>query len=213
MKEDVARLGIKIVAEEEMAITASDVTSQIINIRKAQPDYIIWHGFLPGMLVAPVFLKTARQYLPKVPILGTHYQTTTPMIIAGGQAADGLVGVSTLAQWHESNNPFVRLVQEQGAKSKRQIPFAEQANYILGWNLGLLGAHAVDVTTASGDVSREGVKKALEKSTWDFDGMYEGRKFSYASHKVPMARMYKASFAQKQWNAITPWLNADEELK
>jgi hypothetical protein len=43
--------------------------------------------------------------------------------------------------------------------------------------------------------------------------MYEGRKFSYASHKVPMARIYKASFTQKQWNVITPWLDADEELK
>jgi branched-chain amino acid transport system substrate-binding protein len=213
LKEDVVRLGIKIVAEEEMAITASDVTSQIINIRKAQPDYIIWHGFLPGMLVAPVFLKTARQYLPKVPILGTHYQTTLSMILAGAQAADGLIGVSTQVQWEETNNPFVRLVHEQAAKSKRQFPAGEPPNYMGGWILGLMAAHAVDVTVASGDVSREGMKKALEKSTWDFDGMYEGRKFSYASHKVPMARIYKASFAQKQWNPITPWLNADEELK
>ena len=212
-KENATKLGIKIVTEEEMAITASDVTAQVLNIRKAQPDYILWHGFLPGMLVAPVFLKTAHQYLPKVPILGTEFQTSPVMIVAGGQAADGIIGITSGVQWYETNNAFTKLVQEQAAKNKRDLPFGEQSNYILGWKMALLGAHAVDVAAASGDLTREGVKKALEKSSWDFNGMYEGRKFSYASHKVPMARIYKASFTQKQWNVITPWLDADEELK
>ena len=213
LKEEASRLGIKIVAEEEMAVSASDVTSQVLNIRKAQPDYIIWHGFLPRMLVAPVFLKTVRQYLPKVPILGTHYQTTTPMITGGGEAADGLIGVSTLPQWYETQNPFIKLVREQAEKRGRKLTENDQPDYIQGWALGMLGAHAVDVAIASGDLTREGVKKALEKSTWDFAGMYEGRKFSYASHKVPMIRVFKASFSQRRWNAITPWLNVNEELK
>jgi branched-chain amino acid transport system substrate-binding protein len=213
LRSEAPKLGIKIVGEEEMAISATDVTSQVLNIRKAQPDYILWHGFLPRMLVAPVFLKTVRQYLPKVPILGTHYQTTPPMITGGGEAADGLIGVGTLAQWYENQNPFIKLVQEQAEKRGRKLNEADQADYIQGWALGLIGAHAVDVAIASGDLTREGVKKALEKATWDFAGMYEGRKFSYASHKVPMIRIFKASYAQKRWNAISPWLNADEELK
>jgi len=213
LKEDVKKLGIKIVAEEEMAITASDVTAQVLNIRKAKPDYILWHGFLPGMPVSTVFLKTVKQYLPKVPILGTHYQTVMGMITAGGPAADGLIGVSTSVMWHETNNPFVKLAHEQAKKRGREIPVGEESNYIGGWMLGLMGAHAVDVAAASGDMTREGVKKALEASTWDFDGMYEGATFSYASHKVPMARIFKASYAQKRWNAMTPWLNVDKELK
>ena len=213
LKEDCKKLGIQIVDEEEMAITASDVTSQILNIRKAKPDYIIWHGFIPGMPVSTVFLKTVKQYLPKVPILGTHYQTTVNMILAGGEAADGLIGVSTSVHWHEISNPFVKFVHDQAKKWKRDIPLAEESNYIGGWMLGLIGAHAVDVAVVSGDLTREGVKKALEKSTWDFEGMYEGASFSYASHKVPMARIFRASFAQKRWNAITPWLNVDKELK
>jgi len=213
MKEDAAKLGIKIVAEEEVAVTASDVSTQIINIRKAQPDYLIWHGFLPGMLVAPVFLKTARQYLPKVPILGTDFQTSPTMVAAGGPAADGIIGVNTRVQWHETGNPFIRLVHEQAAKRERKIPWAEQSYYILGWTMALLGAHALDVAAAAGDLSREGVKKALENSVWDFNGMYDGRKFSYKSHKVPMARIYRASAAKKEWDPITPWLDADEELK
>ena len=66
---------------------------------------------------------------------------------------------------------------------------------------------------AANDLTREGVKKNLEASSWDFAGMYEGKTFSYASHKVPMARIFKASAAQNQWNPITPWMNVDEELK
>jgi len=213
LKEDASRLGIQIVSEEEMVPTASDVTTQVLNIRKAKPDYIIWHGFLPGMLVAPVFIKTAKQYLPDVPLLGTHYTTIPQMIIAAGEASEGMMGVSTTAMWHETANPFVKLVQEQAEKNGRKIPEGEQLNYILGWTLGVGAAHAVEGGVASGDLTREGVKTALEKSTWDFAGMYEGKKFSYASHKVPMARIFKASFAQKQWNAVTPWMNADDELK
>ncbi len=213
MKEDAAKLGIKIVAEEEVAVTASDVSTQIINIRKAQPDYLIWHGFLPGMLVAPVFLKTARQYLPKVPILGTDFQTSPTMIAAGGPAADGIIGVNTRVQWQETGNPFVKLVQEQAAKRERKLPWAEQSNYILGWTMATLGAHALEAAAGTGDFSRAGVKKAMENSVWDFYGMYEGKKFSYQSHKNPMARIFKASAAKKEWDAITAWLNVDEELK
>jgi branched-chain amino acid transport system substrate-binding protein len=213
MKEDCKKLGIEIVSEEEMAPTASDVSSQVLNMRKAKPDYIIWHGFLPGMLVAPVFVKTARQYMPGVPILGTHYTTIPAMIAAAGEASEGLIGVNANVMWYESENPFVKLVKEQMEKAGRKVPEAEQSNYIQGWALGLLGAHALEAASAAGALTREGVRKALEGSTWDFNGMYEGKKFSYASHKVPMARIFKASLAEKQFKPISPWLNVDEELK
>ena len=213
MKEDAKKLGIQIVSEEEMVPTASDVTTQVLNIRKAKPDYIIWHGFLPGMLVSPVFIKTVKQYLPNVPILGTHYNTVPPMITAAGEAAEGLIGVNAGVMWFETKNPFVKLVHEQAEKSGRKIPEGEQLNYVLGWELGMLSAYAVELGAASGSLTREGIRKALDAATWDFLGKYEGKKFSYASHKVPMARIFKASFAQKQWNPITPWLNVDEELK
>jgi branched-chain amino acid transport system substrate-binding protein len=213
LKEDAANLGIQIVAEEEMAITASDVTSQVLNIRKANPDFVLWHGYTPAMVVVPVFVKTVRQYLPDVPILGTHYQTAPQVIIASGQASDGLIGVSADVMWYEKENPFIKLVHSQAEKRGRKLLEQEQSNYIVGWKLGLIGAHAVEVASASGDMSREGVKKALERSVWDFNGMYEGKKFSYMSHRVPMARIFKASFSQKRWNPISPWINADEELK
>lgn len=213
LKEDAGRLGIQIVAEEEMAITASDVTSQVLNIRKADPDFVLWHGYTPAMVVVPVFVKTVRQYLPNVPILGTHYQTAPQVIIASGQAADGLIGVSADVMWYESENPFIKLVRDQAEKRGRKLPEQEQSNYIVGWKLGLIGAHAIEAAHAAGDISREGVKKALERSVWDFGGMYEGRRFSYASHRVPMARIFKASFPQKRWNPISTWINADEEVK
>jgi hypothetical protein len=74
------------------------------------------------------------------------------------------------------------------------------------------------------EISREGVKKALDNMVWDFKGMFEGKTFSYKSHTVPMLRIFKAKVKMAKIQTaegektvptggvypISDWINTDE---
>jgi hypothetical protein len=72
----------------------------------------------------------------------------------------------------------------------------------------------------AGDLSREGVKKALDKMVWDFNGMFGGKTFSYKSHTIPMLQIFKAKVnmvdvegKKVPTGAVVPisdWINVDE---
>ena len=72
----------------------------------------------------------------------------------------------------------------------------------------------------AGDLTRLGVKKALDNMVWDFKGMFGGKTFAYKSHTIPMLRIYKASVKMVDvkgkklpTGAVVPisdWINTDE---
>ena len=70
------------------------------------------------------------------------------------------------------------------------------------------------------ELTREGVKKALDNMVWDFEGMFDGQTFSYKSHTIPMLRIFKAHVKMVKMGdkmvptgAVVPisdWINTDE---
>ena len=77
----------------------------------------------------------------------------------------------------------------------------------------------VDADNA-GELTRLGVKKALDRMVWDFKGMFDGQTFAYKSHTIPMMRMYKAhvkmvKIGEKKvptggLTPVTDWINTDK---
>ena len=69
-------------------------------------------------------------------------------------------------------------------------------------------------------LTREGVRKALDGLVWDFNGMFDGKTFSYKSHTIPMMRMFKAHVKMVPYKGkkvptgrvvpIGEWLNTDD---
>lgn len=70
------------------------------------------------------------------------------------------------------------------------------------------------------ELTREGVKKALDNMVWDFKGMFDGKTFSYKSHTIPMLQIFKAHVKMVKMGdkmvptgAVVPisdWINTDE---
>jgi hypothetical protein len=76
----------------------------------------------------------------------------------------------------------------------------------------------------AGELTREGVKKALDNMVWDYHGLFAGRGFSYKSHTIPMVRTYRCKVEKEvekagkkvavgTWAAISPWINTEIDLK
>jgi branched-chain amino acid transport system substrate-binding protein len=218
------KIGLQIVAEEEYAYTATDATSQVTNIRKAKGDYVIYHGYSAAPTHTAIFMKTARQYLKKATLLGTHYTTGPYMILTCGKAADGMVGVSCRPQGDDLTNPMVKMSHEFADKYKRKDGIKDMFLYMEGLTYALMFHEVLTRADTAKELTREGVKKALDNLVWDYHGVFGGRGFSYKSHTIPMVRTYRCKVEKEveqagkkvavgTWTPISPWINTDIELK
>jgi hypothetical protein len=169
-------------------------------------------------------MKTARQYLKKATILGTHYTTFNYIIMISGKAADGMVGTACRPQLDEMTNPMVKMSYEFAEKYKRKEAIKDMFMYMEGLTYALIFHEALTRADKAGDLTREGVKKALDNMVWDYNGLFGGRGFSYKSHTIPMVRIYRCKVEKEvdkagkkvgvgSWVPISPWINTDVELK
>ena len=89
-----------------------------------------------------------------------------------------------------------------------------------GLTYALIIQKALTSADNAGNLTRAGVKRALDTMVWDFKGMFGGWEFSYASHTIPMLRLFKAKVKMVKIKdrsvptggvyPITKWINTDK---
>ncbi len=200
-------LGFDVVAEIEYPYSATSATNECMSLRKARAGYVIYHGYSGASGCTAIFFKTAQKILKGVQLMGTHYTTGRMPILVAQDAYDGYVGVATrpfLDAIPRSKtpmlNPMVKLAHEFAKKYRpeaytkgiKEGGIKDMFLYLEGLSYAFLIQHALTLADNAGDLTREGVNKALNNMVWDFNGMFGGKEFSYASHTIPMLRIYLA---------------------
>jgi branched-chain amino acid transport system substrate-binding protein len=228
------KIGVDVVAQIEYPFTATDATSQCMAIRKAKAQYVIYHGYSGAGSYTAIFFKTAKKILKGVQIMGTHYTTGRFPILVAQEAFDGYVGVATRPfsdavprAKTPMDNPLVKLAHDF-AKKYRPEEYKKEFKggikdmflYMEGLTYALIIQEALTRADKAGELTRLGVKKALDNMVWDFKGMFDGKRFSYRSHTIPMLRIFKAKVKMVKLKdkmvptggvyPITDWINVDE---
>jgi len=229
------QLGFQVVSEIEYPYTATDATNECMALRKAKAQYVIYHGYSGAGPYTAIFFKTAKKILRGVQLMGTHYTTGRFPILVCQEAFDGYVGAAC--------RPFVDAVPRSrtpmtNAMVKLSHEFAKKYRakeyeldikggglkdmflYMEGLTYALIIQEALVRADNAGELNREGVKKALDTMVWDYKGMFGGKTFSYASHTIPMTRIYWAKVKMVtvegkpvptgQVAPISEWINTAE---
>ncbi|MBW2092101.1 MAG: ABC transporter substrate-binding protein [Deltaproteobacteria bacterium] len=229
------QIGLDIVSEIEYPYTATTATTECMALRKAKAKYIIFHGYSGAGSYTAIFFKTAKKILKDAQIMGTHYTTGRFPILVVQEAFDGYVGVACRPfldavprSATPMDNPMVKLAHDFAKKYRPKKYSAKLMSggindmflYMEGLTYALLIQKALTDADNAGELTREGVKKALDRMVWDFKGMFGGKTFSYKSHTIPMMRMYKAKVKMVEVKGkkvptgmvvpITDWINTDE---
>jgi branched-chain amino acid transport system substrate-binding protein len=227
--------GMDVVAEIEYPYTATDATNECMQLRKAKAQYVIYHGYSGATSHTAIFFKTAQKVLKGVQLMGTHYTTSRFGILVAQDAYDGYVGVATRPFMDAvprsatpMDNPMVKLAHEFAQKNRPQEYSAQiktgGINDMFLYTEGLTYAMMIQKALTEADnkyeLSREGVKNALDNLVWDYNGMFGGKTFSYKSHTIPMLRIFKANVKMVKMGdnmvptgavvPITEWINAEE---
>lgn len=152
--------GVEIVAEEQGADGDSDFTSQLTNIRSADPDaLIVWFANPAGATI----LQNMQQLGMDLPVLAPLSMANQPLIDIAGEAAEGVVVQAQLAPAEPlpRQEDFVSNFEEQSG----ELPETFNA---VGYDLVQILAEALRNVEDPSD--REQVRDALEEVSYEGAG-------------------------------------------
>lgn len=151
LKPKLDELGIELVANEDVVINATDVTAQTLNIRRAEPDAVVYYGYGAE---AALFAKTMQQVGLDAKVIGNRGLAMPVFLETGGDAVDGFVITD--------NFTATKQVAADFAAHFKEAKGYEVINAFPGLGYDGIGVLAQALSKAE-TVDRPSVRDALEK--------------------------------------------------
>lgn len=172
LKPQLDKLGIEIVANEDVVINATDVTAQTLSIRRAEPAAVVFYGYGAE---AALFGKTLQQVGFDVPVIGNRGLAMPVFLETGGAAVDGFVITD--------NFTAKKKIAADFAASFKASKGYEVINAFPGLGYDGLGVLAAALANAK-SIDRQGVRDALE-AVEGYEAVTggDGMQFSFAAEK------------------------------
>jgi branched-chain amino acid transport system substrate-binding protein len=198
--------GLQIITEETYTRGAVDFSSQVLNLKRANPDYVY---LATVMRETPIVLKEAKK-LGWAPVFigNSGYCNDTIIELSTRDTPDILkkmLQVHYIAAFFEENPEMAQLK----AAFKKLRPDIDATKHIhfhtLGWINGLIFCEALK--RAGRDLTREGFIKAMESmSNFNTGGLAGVIDFGPNRHFADTSgRVFKADLDKKTWVPITNW--------
>lgn len=193
-------LGLKIVEKIATPPTSVDVSTEVLKLRRADPDYTIFHGYILAPL--PEFMTQAKQLGLKTKFMGTFWSMDNAIWAKSADVADGFMGVMPYRYYFdtEGKSPMLEKI--------RQIrPEYQSTGYMQGFLTAMLMTEAAKRTLdAKKDLTAANMKAALN-SIKDFDtGGIIGVPISIPGNTVPVGRVYQYDGANKTMKPVSDWI-------
>jgi branched-chain amino acid transport system substrate-binding protein len=162
-KEAAKKLGLEIGPDENVPLNAKDATSQLLSMKKYNPDWA-WIGGTTAS--AAVIIKDAAKLgLPTKFVVNVWGVNENTLKLAGDAANDRVFGMAPFATFGE-NVPGMAPLVEQHKKSHpgdtHIVPFVQ------GWTAMMVMWEGLKIADKKGQLNSAGLKAALE-TIKDFD--------------------------------------------
>jgi branched-chain amino acid transport system substrate-binding protein len=196
--------------EEILDMNALDATSQVLNMKRYQPDFVIvQHVIAPSSLL----LRGAKKLGLKTNFLGTVISTNVDTITLSKEGAQGFVGVNPFRQWYE-DFPGVKKMREITLKLHPGTEKPERSTYYtFGWINGILFLEGIK--RAGRDLNNETLVNGME-SMKDFDPWGLSGPITWGSDDREGSEsciLYKADVDKGIMVAISGWRKALPRLR
>ena len=202
------KYGIDIVSIEIVNPGVLDATSQALNIKRRNPDFIVMHLLVDNSIV---IMKSAMQMgITGIPFLGTQYTCTEDTVKVAGKAASNYTGIAIYSSWYDKGSAMkemrkVTLKYNPGTEK----PYRPKA-YTQGWGDATILTEGIK--RAGKAIDGEALVNALE-SIKDFDmrGLCGSVTFGPDNHKgSKYVKMYKANVKKGLLTPISDWIKLEK---
>jgi branched-chain amino acid transport system substrate-binding protein len=203
-RERARRLDIDIVEEIETAPVGVDVAPAVLKLRRANPDYVIFHGY--ATTIWPEVMKQALQSGVDAMFMGTFWAMEPLIIRQLGPLADRYMGVFPYRYyWEQEQSATLRLIKQ--VTQQEYVPtFALQA-----WFSGMIIHEVIKRTLDAGlELTGDNLKATLDGiQDWDTGGLI-GVPVSFRNGSIPVGRIYRGNSATGLMDPISDWIVIDD---
>ncbi|MDY7031590.1 MAG: ABC transporter substrate-binding protein [Thermodesulfobacteriota bacterium] len=187
---------------EIIPLSAIDVTSQVLSMKRAGVTHAILGHVAPGVVA---MLKDMKKFGLKIPSFGLSAGCTEDVIRIGGTVTDGFVAPSEYSSWYEESPGMAKMRKI----STKYNPDADKSyrikSYSLGWVIPLIFCEGMK--RAGKELDGEKLVSALE-TMQDFDtqGICGPINYTPTMHYgLSYNRLFRADPKRNQLVPITDW--------
>jgi len=201
-KERAAALGIEVVAEVVTKVGALDVTTEVLSLKKAQPDYVIFQGYVLAPI--PEVIRAARDHGLETTFMSTFWSMDKMVIEKLGADAEGYMGVNPYSYYWD-DAPGIVAMRKYNERTHPEVTY-RPSSYIQGWFTGMVYVETIRrVVEAKKPVTGDNLKDALAKiKDWDTGGVTG--KVTFVNNKAAVGRVYKANVAKGIFEPASDWI-------
>jgi len=140
------KLGLNVATKIMTPPGSVDVSTEVIKLRRAAPDYTIFHGYVLAPI--PEFIQQGKQQGIASKWMGTFWTMDSSTVMKMGEHADGFMGVMPYRYYYdkEGNAPMLE-------KIRQMRPEYQSTAYMQGFVTAMLMTEAVKRTLDAGRIS------------------------------------------------------------
>ena len=194
------KLGLTVPVKIMTPAGSVDVSGEVIKLRRAAPDYTIFHGYILAPI--PEFITQGKQQGMTSKWMGTFWTMDSSTVMKMGEAGDGFMGVMPYRYYYDTaaKSPMLE-------KIRQLHPDYQSTAYIQGFLTAMLFTEAAKRTlNANKELNGKNLKAALD-SIKDFDtGGLIGVPITIKGNSIPVGRVYKADMKAQKMVAASDWI-------
>ena len=198
-------LGIEVVAEEVTKVGAVDVTSQLLDLKRKNPDFCIFQAFVVSPI--PEVIRGAKDFGLKTTFMSTIWGMNKILLDKLGPDAEGYMGVCPFAYWYDDKVPMIKTIREFNKKHHPKITYRSNC-YMQGWFAGMIMVKLAEMCKEKGlSVTGENLAKMLPLvKDWDPDGL-SGKINFKRNNSTGVGRVYRAQGGK--FAPVSDWIYLD----
>ena len=197
------KLGLAVAAEIMTAPGSVDVSTDIIKLRRADPDYTIFHGYVLAPI--PEFMSQMKKAGAKSHFMGSTWATESSLVMKMGEAGDGYMGVMPYRYYYDTSASAPML-----EKILQMRPEYQTTMYLQGFLTAMLLVESAKRTLDAGKPLDAKNMKAALNSIKNFDtGGLIGIPITIKGNSVPVGRIYKADMKAQRMVPVSDWMTLD----
>lgn len=196
-------LGLEVAAEIMTPPGSVDVSTEVLKLRRARPDYTIFHGYILAPI--PEFIQQGKQMGLKSRYMGTFWTMDNSTVMQMGADAEGFMGVMPFRYYYddEGNAPMLDKIREMR-------PGYQSTAYTQGFLAAMLLTEAAKRTLADNKALTSANMKAALQSIENFDtGGLVGVPVTIKGNSMPVGRIYRADVKQQKMVPASDWIVLD----
>ncbi|KQP11824.1 ABC transporter substrate-binding protein [Pseudorhodoferax sp. Leaf267] len=193
------KLGLAVPVKIMTPAGSVDVSTEVIKLRRAAPDYTIFHGYVLAPI--PEFIQQGKQQGMTSKWMGTFWTMDSSTVMKMGEAGDGFMGVMPFRYYYDTEKaPILE-------KIRALRPEYQSTAYIQGFLTAMLFTEAAKRTLDAGKPLDGKNLKAALNTIKDFDtGGIIGTPITISGNSIPVGRVYRADMKAQKMVAASDWI-------